>query len=383
MDNITTSIIENESEISENNAAIAANQQKVYEAGVKAGLLQDPDYAEGYQDGLDSAAGVEWESLLDGRTPVGRAIEADHATKADHAISADQAITATNAEKASRADHATNADYASEASHTPEADHATNADHAGEADHAAEATHATISDNANFASHATTSTVSQTANKAKSIDGVLPIEEGGTGANTPAQAFINMGGTTYQKPWDINENIGSIVVTPSPFYGRLSSNSTWTLKDSFTAANGETYNTYTWQTEGFPAINSGIVFIRFNFDPYGEHSANNDYGYQMVRVLVNGVEAAVTDKFDPYFDTSNPLRGTEFSLPINVSKGDSVSLEVEICVDEKPSYLFSSGDSGFEYVYLAANADTPYKYVTLKPIVEPSMVEILNTLLGV
>ena len=382
MDNITTSIIENESEISENNAAIAANQQKVYEAGVKAGLLQDPDYAEGYQDGLDSAAGVEWESLLDGRTPVGRAIEADHATKADHAISADQAISATNADKASRADHATNADYASEASHAPEADHATNADHAGEADHAAEATHATISDNANFASHATTSTVSQTANKAKSIDGVLPIEEGGTGANTPAQAFINMGGTTYQKPWDISENIGSIVVTPSAFLGTLGSNSQWTITNQYTV-DRRTYSTRTWQSESFPVINSGEVYVRFRFDIVDGDSGIGDGCYMMIRVLVNGVEAAATERAEMKLDTTNPWRDKEHSLPIHVSKGDEISFEVEINSDEQPSYLFPSGESGITGVYLAANADTPYKYVTLKPIVEPSMVEILNTLLGV
>ena len=134
------SIAEKASEISGNNATIAENLQKVYDAGLKAGLAQDPDYAEGYKDGVES--GTLWESLLNGDIAVGKAREADHATEADHS---------------------TNADHATEADHAVNADRATNADHAA------------------------------TATTAQNIANVLPIENGGTGATTAEEALANLG----------------------------------------------------------------------------------------------------------------------------------------------------------------------------------------------
>ena len=175
------SIIEHVGEFSENNATIAENQQKVYEAGVRAGLAQDPDYAEGYQDGLDSAAGVEWESLLDGRTPVGRAKEADHATEASHSVTADSATTAS---RAAAADQATNANRAANADHAANADYATNAGHATTATAATNATNAAHANNADNATHADT---------ARALEVVLPVENGGTGASTKEGAWENLG----------------------------------------------------------------------------------------------------------------------------------------------------------------------------------------------
>ena len=76
---------------------------------------------------LDEAtAGIddEIEKIVDGTTPVAKAINADTATNAGHATSAD---TATNANHATNADEATNATYAQTASTADTAGYATTA----------------------------------------------------------------------------------------------------------------------------------------------------------------------------------------------------------------------------------------------------------------
>ena len=170
MADVMNTFIENQANISGNNATIAENQRKVYEAGIRAGLAQDPDYAEGYEDGLDAAlGGVEWQDILNGNTPVGRAIEADHATEADHSSEADHSKTAsfsTEANHAATSDNATNANRSTEATHSEAADHATEATHASEADHSAESSHAANADYATNAGHATTATSAMSATNA-------------------------------------------------------------------------------------------------------------------------------------------------------------------------------------------------------------------------
>lgn len=181
-------------EISENNVTIAETQEKVYNAGVRAGMMQDPDYSEGYEDGyeqgLSDSSGVVWEDLLSGKVPVGKAKEADHA---DKATNADHAESATFAGHAITAESATNADRATGANHATEADHSVEADHATEADRSVEADHATNADKANTAVSAGHATTAAVANSTNSFNGVLPIENGGTGGDTPAAALNNLG----------------------------------------------------------------------------------------------------------------------------------------------------------------------------------------------
>lgn len=181
-------------EISENNVTIAETQEKVYNAGVRAGMMQAPDYSEGYEDGyeqgLSDSSGVVWEDLLSGKVPVGKAKEADHADKATNAENAENAKNANHAASATNADHATNADNASHAESAGVAGHATTATTATNAGHAETATNADKANTAVSADHATTATV---ANSTNSFNGVLPIENGGTGANTSAAALDNLG----------------------------------------------------------------------------------------------------------------------------------------------------------------------------------------------
>ena len=191
------SIVEKASEISENNATIAKNQQRVYEAGVRAGLAQDPDYAEGFEDGhaqgITDASGVIWEDLLSGEIAVGKALEADHAAEATHSINSDRSLLADKATEADHASTATNADHSATAGRAAEADHS---DTATNATLAERATNANNADRADFAGHATTATQATsatTADIAKALDGVLPVATGGTGSGTVDGALAVLG----------------------------------------------------------------------------------------------------------------------------------------------------------------------------------------------
>lgn len=387
-------------EVSENNVTIAENLQKVYDAGMRAGLAQDPDYAEGYDDGyeqgLTDSSGVVWEDLLSGKVPVGKAKEADHADKATNAENAENAKNANNAKSA---DNATNANRATEANHATEADHSEEADHATEADHSTNADHATNADKANTAvsaDHATTATVANSANR---FNGVLPIEEGGTGANNPIDALKNLG----QKPWDVNENIGSIVSNTEHSINIVElshsegySGSPWTTVildepiPDFPYNYGLSWKLTKTDILTIPAINSGDICIKYK---YSYDFENMGYGYYNTNIYVNDVKMHTDTLLDADEITiSNPGSSGEIITPsLRVNKGDTIRIEVEF------KYLFgenvnvkwfsaifdSVGNNYIENIDILANIDTPYKYVSLVSINEPSTVEILNTLLGV
>lgn len=201
------SILDNMTEMSDNNVTIAENQQAVYNAGMRAGLAQDPDYSEGYKDGYNQgatdASGIAWESLLNGDIPVGKAKEADvakNAKKADLAAKATNSDFATRAASSETSDHATNADTATEAGHAALADLATEATHAGSASHSDRATYA---DGASHATTATSADTATTATVAKGIEGKLPVSSGGTGAADAAGALNALGAASIVKGYYI------------------------------------------------------------------------------------------------------------------------------------------------------------------------------------
>lgn len=389
------SIKDNVNEISENNVTIAEVQQKVYEAGVRAGLAQDPDYAEGYDDGyeqgLTDSSGVVWEDLLSGKVPVGKAREADHAVEADHASQATHANSATTATKANEADHATNAEKAINAHHSTNADHSTEADHSVEADHSTKADHATKADSSSFADHATTATTASSANTATNaghaneadfaddLSKPLSVEKGGTGADNASQAIVNLGIHNYQKPWDVNENIDSIVTNPhnSSNIGaaELSCESLELIEG--TGADEE-IRTYRF-IHRIPMINSGRVYLHFS--PYIDYdnapwSGNGDEHmdlrvYSGDRVVYE--EHRLLDK-DSLIITSTEERRPEWIL-IDVVKGVDVKLEA---VQRKRVYRSGNKHYGFTFfddIYLMANMDTPYKYTSLIGMKSPSYFE--------
>ena len=377
------SIKDNVNEISENNVTIAENLEKVYNAGMRAGLAQDPDYSEGYDDGyeqgLTDSSGVVWEDLLSGKVPVGKAREADHA---DKATNAENAENAKNANHAKSADNATNANRATEANHAAEADHSVEADHATEADHSVEADHATNADKANTAvsaDHATTATV---ANSTNSFNGVLPIEEGGTGANNPIDALKNLG----QKPWDVNENVGSIVA--NEITKEDIPRGEWKVS-SVTEGN---WVTRTYHVVRFPMINSGEVYLHYYSGLYNGTGDTTPGAYMGYRILKND-EVVLEEQAYFYVDGISGISGIpnggglsalngNRDLKLNVSKGDIIEI-VAYYGTSTVSDANVTSDSYFNHIYLSANIDTPYKYIALVDVKETDMEEIINTLLGV
>ena len=369
------SIKDNVNEISENNVTIAENLEKVYNAGMRAGLAQDPDYAEGYDDGyeqgLTDSSGVVWEDLLSGKVPVGKAKEADHA---DKATNAENAENAKNANHAKSADNATNANRATEANHAAEADHSVEADHATEADHSVEADHATNADKANTAvsaDHATTATV---ANSTNSFNGVLPIENGGTGADNAEQARINLGIPTYQKPWDVNGAVGSIVLHPH------STGDEWEeLEDNQPGYRHRKFS------HRLPMINSGKVYL--HFDPYAEYDNAPDNSLrddEFIAIRIYSGDVVIYENRQPL--TKSGMRAinniNEMKL-INVTKNNDIRLEAEERRYFNDNTYKPYGFHRFEDIYLSANIDTPYKYFSLVDREDTDMEEIINTLLGV
>ncbi|MEE1046439.1 MAG: hypothetical protein U0M60_03335 [Clostridia bacterium] len=358
-------------EVSENNVTIAENLEKVYNAGMRAGLAQDPDYAEGYDDGyeqgLTDSSGVVWEDLLSGKVPVGKAKEADHA---DKATNAENAENAKNANHAKSADNATNANRATGANHATEADHSVEADHATEAGHSTNADHATNADKANTAvsaDHATTATL---ANSTNSFNGVLPIEEGGTGANNPIDALKNLG----QKPWDVNENVGSIVANEIT-YGDIKRSLSSEVADG-------NMRIKTYDVVQFPMINSGEIYLHYYSNIYGTSGDGSPGAYTGYKVLKND-EVVHSEQvyFESGRDTLRTLNGYK-KLKLSVSKGDIIRIVTE-CKIHKDNDGGVVGENLFTHIYLSANIDTPYKYIALVDRKDTDMEEIINTLLGV
>ena len=399
------SIKEDVNEISENNVTIAETQQKVYEAGVRAGLAQDPDYAEGYDDGyeqgLTDSSGVVWEDLLSGKVPVGKAKEADHTLEADHASQANHANTATNANKANEADHATNADTSINAHHSTNADHSTEADHSVEADHSTKADHATKADSSSFADHATTATTASSANTATNADHasaadfadglskLLPVEKGGTGADNASQAIVNLGIANYQKPWDVNENIDSIVTNMHDSTS-ISTNASppdsllpceaWELIEDEALSNY--HNKTSKFTHSIPMINSGRVYLHFSptidyTDAPWDHLAREGE-YMELRVYSGDTVVYEEHRLltkDDLIITQPEERRPEWIL-VDVVKGVDVKLEA---VQRRRIYNSGGTDhygfSRFSEIYLMANMDTPYKYTSLIGMKSPSYFE--------
>jgi hypothetical protein len=182
-------------QISQNTETIAENQQKVYDAGRTAGKMEDVDYSDGYKDGYVAGAGSfnreVIDSILNGETPVGKAIEADKATTATYAVAAGQAEQATHADAATHAttaDSATNADNATNAlraNSANAAENASKADYATEAGHAATATSAT---SATYAEQADTADFAQVASRASAAYA--------TGTVSAVSKPISVGGNT-------------------------------------------------------------------------------------------------------------------------------------------------------------------------------------------
>lgn len=156
--------------------------------------------------------------------------------------------------------------------------------------------------------------------------------------------FKSLGGIvdfTLQKPWDINENVGSIVV-----------NSLGGILPHFDK-NGLVSNQK--NRLSIYMINSGVIIVSFKV-----------YRYESW-VHVKAVDVSVNDKIFRRI-TANEVANDEhyytFSVPVEVCKGDYVDLTIygyaQYSHDET-----AAGGILLSDVSLSANIDTPYKYISV------------------
>lgn len=331
---VMETFIENQGAISGNNATIAENQMKVYEAGVRAGLAQDPDYQEGYEDGRDAAlGGAEWEDILNGNTPVGRAKEADHAAKANHATQADLATNATRAANADRALDAESAALAHEATHSCTADRASEADRADVANHASEATHAENADYSTNAGHATTAT---------------------SASNSPL--------------WNVDRYVGKISPSIDMEMVRVSHTGNSTSNGTEKSASGQM---------SIPMINSGKLYLDFKTktacDPgggEGRYIITDKVDVYVNEVLVQtfGREYTVEPGGDFSLVSHEGTKDTEYRQLLNVSMGDVVTIKNTLTLRRVGGIVSDSAMAGLTVsdIQLKANIITAHTYHTLE-----------------
>jgi hypothetical protein len=345
---ILDTFIENQGAISGNNATIAENQVKVYEAGLKAGLMQDPDYQEGYEDGRDAAMGVEWESIIDGSVPVGRAKEADYAKKADRATLADRATESGRAANAEEATHARTAGRATEATHSATADHATEADHASEADRAKEATNAGYATNAG---HATTATSATNASKAATADEATYVR------NAPL--------------WNVDKCVGRI--SPSIELEKMKLSLGGVLVD---VGAEESIS----KEIDIPMINSGKLYLCFKTKTFCYRDEIGDSFEAQVKadICVNkeivetcGRTYTISDEgdFSNIHGSSDKYAiDDEYRQLLEVNAGEIVTIMYTFSLrkTEGDSATHASADLGVTDVHLKANIITAHTYYTLE-----------------
>lgn len=339
MADVVNTFIENQSNISGNNATIAENQRKVYEAGIRAGLSQDPTYSEGYEDGLDAAlGGAEWQDILNGNTPVGKAKLADRATEADRAKTASTAISAEVANHAGVADRSYESDHAAHAVNAEEADLAKEATHSADADRATEADHTPEADYAKNAGHATTATTATS---------VLSAPR-----------------------WNVDRFVGAI--SPTKDTEKLS-----VVNDGFSASVGQE-KTVSGETS-IPMINSGTVYLCFSTKTACERDervaaytimdkvevyVNNTLSHTLGREYTVGINGADF----PSFSMESDAIDTEYRPLLSVSAGDVVTLKYSLTTrrgagggwDSLTAWLTLFG------IHLKANIITAHTYHTLE-----------------
>lgn len=153
-------------------------------------------------------------------------------------------------------------------------------------------------------------------------------------------ALLNEKIESYQKPWDINENVGCICINK--------------LKISLVAPQ----NKEVTEEVVFVAINSGKVNLRFKC------GYNSSYTIEpTISVYINEKVVAEYNNTNIYaYDPDSP--STQLIItPIIVNKGD----RIRVIASGKGSTYSSSGKIIVEEIELFANIDTPYKYIDLNP----------------
>lgn len=207
--------------------------------------------------------------------------------------------------------------------------------------------------------------------KAKMLNDILPISRGGTGATTAEEALKKMGVDEYigrsQKPWDLNENVGDIVVHPfTVHFGKSSlSESIFYPLSSASKPDGSSHTIYSTIMAKIPMINSGDVQLSFNCQLYDGSGFSDPESYMFLAVYQNN--EIILDIKEFFVSGISALKGTfnkPFIVNANVKKGDVLSVVVGYKGPNGGTDPITSS-AYMSDVCLYANIDTPYKYVNL------------------
>lgn len=165
---------------------------------------------------------------------------------------------------------------------------------------------------------------------------------------------------TLQKPWDINDNVGSIVVNSLDFHSRFT--------DTGLADYTNNYNSL-----DIPMINDGQVYVFFQGN-YSSDFFSYSWSYFNVYLSVNDTVVATFTKDDFYsMDTIGGGDGKKCQTLITVKKGDILNFTIDGVYARDGYYSYVNLNN----ITLEANIDTPYKYISIP--VKTKVAEIPET----
>lgn len=178
---------------------------------------------------------------------------------------------------------------------------------------------------------------------------VIPPERGGTGY-TSIEELLDGGGfgdyiNSYQKTWNIDENVGRICVNTAI------SPTQWIYAN-------DTHTDRTPIEISFPIINTGRVKLNKTMSKTSgwPNGAQSDYWYN--------IDYYVNDEKKYHYQNSSADRQpvTSGSDVLDVKKGDVVT--VKFWMSGTVNNVSSVG-VGLSDIWLEANIETPYKYISL------------------
>ena len=181
---------------------------------------------------------------------------------------------------------------------------------------------------------------------------VLPPERGGTGCKSIKEFLdgADMGEyiESYQKPWNVDENVGSICVYKVPdFVGNRVIGFSGSLE-------------YGEVQISFIAINSGTVELCYSLSSsVGWPSKPSSGWWYHVRYFVNNEQRY---HYQSSSATLTPIE--EGSKNLEVKKGDTITFKLSAEFITKPETV-NSVTQTLDELYLRANMETPYTYIRI------------------
>lgn len=174
-----------------------------------------------------------------------------------------------------------------------------------------------------------------------------PVELGGTGAKTAEEAIVSLGIDKYQKPWDIDTNVGRISYLPARIdvIQHTQTSAPMVRKD---------LNIY--------MKNSGKVYLDFKYFHHA-HNVNVNHENSRIAIFLNGdVVKSYTNFVSP--ENNEWMEAVSCRIPLEVKNGDVVQVSVQESATTHTE-VTSWREIQVHSIVLCANVETPYTYFSL------------------